>query len=359
MIRLLVFVLLLAPALAEETFPVTMRDGYALDAKLALPANVKAADATRVVLLVHGSGAQSMDEDITQASKDKVPNLVFRDLSEALVAKGFAVLRYHKRAFQVQASLKADPKFKDSESLKGFIKDPYGTYVADVRSMLDEAAKRCPKAKVFLFGHSEGTYTGLQAVRERGNVAGVALLGFAASPVECLVHEQMVLRPLGLIHEVDRDRNGSLSADELSAPGAVQASLKGQAAVLDLDGDGALSVSEVQAGNYSNLILRPLIDGSVQVYEGSHPTLAKIVSEAEYPVLFFHGTWDNQCPVYQVQAMDLVNRTAWKKKNLSFQYFDKLGHALDPRDRYEDVLFRPMSKDALAKVVARMDEAFR
>lgn len=354
MIRILILLLCAVPALADESFAVPMHDGFALDAKLALPAGVKAEAATRAVILVHGSGAQTMDEDLTLASKDKVPNLVFRDLSDALVAKGFAVLRYHKRAHQLSLS-----KVKDPESVKAFVKDPFGTYVSDVKSMLDAAAKRCPKAKLFLFGHSEGTYTGLQAIRERGGVAGAALLGFAAAPLEALVHEQVVLRPLGLIAEVDRDRDGVLTAAELAAPGQVQAQLKAQLAVLDLDGDGALAQSEVQAGNFSNLLLKPLFDGSVQVYEGTHPTLAKIVEEATYPIVFFHGKWDNQCPVYQVQAVDLVNRVAWKKPNLTFQYFDKLGHALDPRDRYEDVLFRPMDRKALATVADKMDTLMR
>ena len=348
----------LAARAAETALAVPMHDGFALDAKIASPDGAKDADVRRVIVLVHGSGAENMDEDLTAASKDKVKNLVFHDLSDALVAKGFTVLRYHKRNYQCQLAIKADPKFKDGPVIKALVADPYGTFVHDIRSMLDFAAGRFPKAKLYLLGHSEGTYTALQAAHERGGVAGVALIGFMLTTLDTLVVEQCVYRPLALFDALDTDRDGTLSAQELAASSPVAASLRAQLPVLDLDGNGKLERVEFMAGNFSNLLINPISSPAAQVYAGTHPTAAAILKEAAYPVCFFQGLWDNQTPAYNAKAVDLVNRQVWKKANLSFQYFEKLGHALDPRDDYGDIAFRPMDRTALAQVAARLAQQF-
>lgn len=224
--------------------------------------------------------------------------------------------------------------------------------------MLDWAGRKMPKAKLYLLGHSEGTYVGLQAVHERGGVSGVALIGLAAAPVQCLVMEQTIYRPLQLVADLDLDHDGSLDGKELAAPGGVAAALKAQLVLLDLDGDGRISILEIKAGNFSNLVLKPLIDSTVPVYEATHPTIARIVSEATYPICFFQGLLDNQTPAYQTKAFELVNKAVWKKPNLTFQYFENLGHALDPRDRYDDIEFRPMDPKARAQLADRLDRLF-
>ena len=352
----LLFFFLPCLALAgEEAVSIKLHDGYAVDGKLALPAG----EVTRAIVLVHGSGAHPADADLTDVSKGKQQNLVFRDVSDALVAKGFAVLRVNKRNWQIQQEVKRDRKVKDSAGVAAFVKDPFGYFVKDVESALDFLAARYPKAKYCLLGLSEGTYIALQVARERPRLAGVALIGYAGAPLACLVHEQVVYRPLKFFEELDRDHDGVLSEAELAAPGPIAAALLKQMPVLDLNGNKRLERDEFMAGNYSNLLIKPLFDPNCTVYESTHPTSAAILSMTSMPVCFFQGLWDNQCPAYQAKSVELVNRAAWKKPNLSFQYFDKMGHCLDPRDSYDDLEFRPMSKDALDAIGKTLDEKFK
>lgn len=360
LLGLLVGLCVLAPVAlfaGEEPVTIPMADGYGLDAKVASDGKA-AADVKRVVVLVHGSGAQNMDEDLTAAAKDGAKVVVFKDLSDALVAKGFAVVRYNKRAFQALQAIKADPKFKDQAQFKAFAKDPFGYFVADVKSVADFALKRFPKAKLYLLGHSEGTYIALQAARERGGVSGVALISFSGTALECLVMEQIVYRPLALFETLDENRDGALDAKELGAQTSTAAALRAQLPVLDLDASGKLERLEFQAGNFSNLLRQPLIDPSATAYEAAHPTAAQLVKDATYPICFFQGLWDNQTPAYQTKAVELLNRNVWKKANLHFDYFEKAGHALDPRDRYEEVTFRSMPTATREKVAGQMNTMF-
>lgn len=125
--------------------------------------------------------------------------------------------------------------------------------------------------------------------------------------------------------------------------------------MLDLDSDGKISRSEFMAGNFSNLLLD--MAPSMRAYrrqEAEYKRPGELLRDLEADVSFFQGELDNQTPLYGVKAVELLNKAAWKKHNLHFHYFPGLGHALDPRDDYQDILFRPAEGKALAVMASEL-----
>jgi pimeloyl-ACP methyl ester carboxylesterase len=331
----------------EEAFPVVGSDGFELDGLLAIP---DGGAVERVVVLLHGSGPQSMDSDLTAVTRGGKQNLLFKDLSSALVAAGFAVVRYNKRSYQVSLELQQDPSFVQSEAYTTFASNPLNYFVDDAVAAVRQVRDRYPDAELRLFGHSQGAYVALQVSQQVPDIAGLALVGFALSSTDVMLFEQTVYRPLPLFTDLDGNGDGLLDAEELGSADPVAASLSAQMAIIDLDGDGSLSQAEMQAGNLSNLVIRDLA-GSLRAQEAAYPRPAEILAGLDMDVVFFQGLWDNQTPAYNALAVQLVARIVWQKNNFRFHFFPELGHALDARDRYDDLQYSTIDPDALATIV--------
>lgn len=100
-------------------------DRFPLAAEVEIPNGSTGKDVKRVIVLVHGSGPQSLDVDLGPVT---VPsgsqNLYFKDLAEALRRKGFATIRYDKRSYEFKVRIEKDPKFKESKQLKRYSEHP-------------------------------------------------------------------------------------------------------------------------------------------------------------------------------------------------------------------------------------------
>ena len=96
-----------------------------------------------------------------------------------------------------------------------------------------------------------------------------------------------------------------------------------------------------------------------RLQEAQYPTMSKILKKTKIPVAFFQGLWDNQTPAYNAQAIQVLAKTVWKKDNLKFWFFPKLGHVLDPRDSYNDLFYRNADPEALKKVSQELDKLFK
>jgi pimeloyl-ACP methyl ester carboxylesterase len=344
----------------EAPFQLESFDGYHLNAKFELPA--KPQPVKRLAILIHGSGPQTMDEDLTAATRNHRSNFFFRDISRALVTTGFTTLRYHKRSYQIQLSLKEDPSFASSPILENTRLHPLGSFLGDVKAAIQVAHQHFPRAKIYLLGHSQGCYLALQAAAQSEEVAGVGLIGFHLAALDTLVYAQTVYRPLVTFDRLDRNRDGNLSPAELSSDTPLQTSLRAQLPLLDLDRDGSISRTEFQAGNLSNLVIRDLLDPRYRAEEAALPRVAKLLKDYTKPVFFFQGEWDNQCPVHNAKAVQIAVQTSWKhlpgKTNWRFHFFPGLGHALDPRESYEDLLFQPIDPGALQTLAREMRASF-
>ncbi len=111
------------------------------------------------VLLVHGSGPQDRDETLG-------PNKPFRDLAEALSARGLVVLRYDKRTLVHRARMNPSRVTVEDEVL------------VDALAALDLLRSRAEARRdaVFVVGHSLGALLAPELALRDGKVAGVALL---------------------------------------------------------------------------------------------------------------------------------------------------------------------------------------
>lgn len=327
-------------------------DGYRLDYEIDYPAD-KAA--SKVVVLVHGSGPQDMREDLSAASTPGTTNYFFVDLSKALAAKGFTVVRYNKRIYQINEQVKKDPAFLKTSKFKKLSGHILNATIKDADAFVRFAAKTFPKAKLYLLGHSEGTYVALQVADENEAVAGVTLIGFATQGRDTIVFDQFVNRPLSYFDALDADRNGVLSREELAKDDPVAKSLTRQIAVIDLDKNGLLERSEFMGGNLSNMLQDSPAAMEWRQDEAARKKSASIIRAAAFDVSFFQGELDNQTPSYNAKAIQLVNTLAWKKPNLHFRFFEGLGHALDERADYQDLVFKTADPQALAALAAELD----
>ncbi len=340
----------------ERPFKLTCADGFVLDGKIQFPAEIDSASVKKVIILIHGSGPQSMDEDISPVTKGGKKNLFFKDLSEALAGAGFAVVRYHKRSYQMALQIKKDPAFKSSPAFQELSENPMKLFVEDVKSCVEFCKENFPTADIFLLGHSQGTYVALQVAHQKPEIKGVALIGLWFSG-DLLFFEQTIYRKLHWFETLDKNENNELDAEELAAQDPVAATLRSQLAVLDLDGNKRISRMEFQAGNFANL----LTDDPVAVFrkqEAMYPSISAVLKAASFKVAVFQGLLDNQTPAYQARAVELVVKHVWKKENFRFTYFPGLGHALDPRQDYYDLQFDTMAPAAKEKLAAELAEFF-
>ncbi len=345
----------------EEPFTHTSYDGFGIDAKLALPeGNVE-----RIVVLLGGSGVYDMDLDLTGASKGgKTPIFWLKDVSDALVAKGFATVRYNKRNYQLKKRIRAEQKAGKKlspellEVFENFKANPLKAFVEDAKSFAAFSRERYPEAKILFLGASEGTHVALWASQELGWISGVALVGFYTQSIDTVTFEQIVYRDESYFYEMDKDEDSKLSKAELGKGGPVGFAILMRMKGFDIDLNDHITLSEFRAFRVwgkSHL-------GSFARYtrqELAYPSMEEVLEKAEYPVVFFQGKWDNQTPAYNVMAMEASNRLKWKKENLKFRYFPKKGHILDPRKSYFDLHYSPIDPEALKTVVSDMDQWMR
>jgi hypothetical protein len=96
-------------------------------------------------VLIHGSGPQDMNEDISDISASGTKNLFFVDVSSALVSKGFAVIRYNKRAYQWKKAVKNDTAFVNSSKYKKYAANPLKHFVEDAAAPGRQSRRRGTK----------------------------------------------------------------------------------------------------------------------------------------------------------------------------------------------------------------------
>jgi pimeloyl-ACP methyl ester carboxylesterase len=336
-------------------------DGFEIDASATVPPGLSDTEVKRVVVFLHGSGPQDMDEDLSSASKPGTKNLFFVDVSNALVGKGFATVRYNKRSFEMGRRLKADPAFAESETYKSFYRKPLTGLISDARFFARWAHLRFPNARVYFLGHSEGTYIALQEAKDDPLVSGVAIIGFFANSLDTALVEQAVYRNAADFDALDKNGDGVLDESELAGDGVLQKLLRSQMAILDQNHDGKLQRSEFMAGNFANFVIDD--PGShireYRIEQAALPRPGEIIRDAPFQISFFQGEWDNQTPSYAAKAVELLNTLRWHRPNLSFHFFPGLGHALDRRDSYRDIVFRRIDPAALNALASELDASWR
>ena len=144
---------------------------YKLDGILTHP---KEGNAFPLIILVHGSGPNDLDETIG-------PNKPFKDIAEGLSSKGIAVFRYNKRTLKYGEELsKYDSLTLEDETIQDAI---FAFNHLSNHHKID-------KSKIYILGHSLGGYAIPQIAKSTSTAAGYIILAGSNQPLEQKILEQ-------------------------------------------------------------------------------------------------------------------------------------------------------------------------
>ncbi len=126
-----------------------------------------------LVILVHGSGPNDMDETIG-------PNKIFRDIAWGLSSNGIAVLRYDKRTLNHFNSID-----NNCFTLKEKVEN-------DVHSAIEMALniENINTDKIFILGHSLGGLAAPRIAKHNDNVSGIILMAVNSRKLYDLIEDQ-------------------------------------------------------------------------------------------------------------------------------------------------------------------------
>lgn len=254
---------------------------FKLKGKLTIP---KEGSNFPVLILVHGSGPNDMDETIG-------PNKPFRDLAEGLSSLGIAVLRYNKRTNQYGALIAQN--------------DTNFTLVDEVVDDVEEAfnflqtESKINKDKIFVLGHSLGGYS-IPLIAER-LMKGAGFIIFAGSnqPLEDkLVDQYEYISKL--------ENNQGINEDILNQVRQLRNKIKNRDYNDQTPRDSLLM--GISPGYWNFLSdYRPLI----------------IIKNINKPILVLQGARDYQVTVAE---FELWKKALEKNPQAKFELYDNLNH---------------------------------
>ncbi|MBL9079195.1 MAG: hypothetical protein JNL08_16955 [Planctomycetes bacterium] len=345
--------------------------GWTSQAELVRPTagGVHGAGPWPTVLLIHGNGPHDMD--VTLRGPDGETRM-FAAIAEHLAARGFAVVRYHKR--WVKAPGRFDARFWREQST--FV------FTDDAGKVLD-AALALPgadPARLVLYGWSEGTAVAAALAARRGDIDALVLQGVVGLPWREMVRGWIL--DTGLPYAASAA--GPVTADSLGAAlrgnGGVVAKLgasffadpaarqRGEVRVsplLDRDGDGALDpAQEVRPAIEAMLDFAFGPQGNLYVYapDRAVPTVTEQAPALHrLPLLVLQGQNDASTPPAGAQRVAAAWRAAGGTDITVLELGDR-GHMLGRAAAPVDDLARPIDPgvlDAAAVWLLRVTAAAR
>jgi len=351
---------------ARQPFAVDL-GGFPSAAELVHPApgGAHGAGPWPVVLLIHGNGPHDMD--VTLRSPDGETKL-FATIADALAARGFVVVRYHKRF--VKAAGRFDARFWREQSTV--------TFTADAGAVLDAALQRteCDRERVILYGWSEGTAVAAELAVRRTDVDALVLQGAVGQPWREMVRGWIL--DVGLPYAQAANGGAVTSASLAGAmrgPGGMVAKLGASffadpatmrspspkvSPLLDTNGDGELDPDrEVRAAADAMLDFAFSPQGNVHVYAAGRtvPTVAEQVAALAVPVLILQGANDASTPLASGRALHAAFVAAGK--NATLWEFAGRGHTLGDAASLVDDHARAPDPAILARVAGWLTATVR
>ncbi len=272
----------------EET---ALKVGF--DGKLnALLTTPKGEGLAPLVILVHGSGAQEMNE-ISGASENKP----FEDLAHGLADKGIASLRYDKRTYY--------------PGLIGTDVTIQGEVLNDVNSIVKQMSQRndIDTNRIYVIGHSLGGMLVPVIAAENPEVKGVVSMAGTLRNMEDISYDQsvMIVKQSGL----------SEAEEELAI------------AILTQQLEAIKNIQEGDTSTYWNI-------PAEYWYSLSSLDRINIAKNLEIPMLILQGEDDFQ--VYADVDYVLWKETLADKDNVTYQLYDGLNHLFMESDSQKDVI---------------------
>lgn len=268
------------------------------------------------VLIIPGSGPTDRDGNNPLG----VRGAVYRQLAEALAARGIATLRIDKRGLFGSKSAIADANAVT-----------IGDYAADVHAWIDMLRAKTGRSCVWLLGHSEGSLVALKAAQDPGGICGVILVSGAGRPYGEVIRAQLRANPAN----APLLAAGEAAIDQLEAGKKV---------------DGATLPPPLQ----------PLFRDNVQGFliEAFSYDPAKLVAAVKLPVLILQGDKDLQVATTEAELLKRGQPAA------TLKLLPGVNHVLKPVDGDDraanaatygnaDLAIAPAVPDAIAAFVRK------
>jgi uncharacterized protein len=332
--------------IVREPVTIPMEGGWSAKGELTYPKGAKGR--LPVVVLLHGSGQNDMDQTLAPDTA------TFKSVAQSVSRAGVAVLRFHKRGVVgVGPQLSDDPAFLDPDK-------PYELTVRDAAAAVRFAgsSKHVDPAEVFLLGHSEGTQVaGNLAADPRGygirTPAGVVAMGVVNGTTREVLYYQAVGRTLGQLHEeFDFDGDGRLTTAEVSN-GLIglpeDAAAQFRAVLVDADGNGTVSIdTEVEPvvraaigfDRFPHLTGMPERFATYITDIGRFKTPDQELPRYDGPVLLLNGQTDTQTPVRGAIITDAALTTAGNRDHTLITY-PGMSHLMNVTPKYRPAFGNP------------------
>ena len=270
-----------------------------LSGTLVLPEKEKAAQFP-LVILVSGSGAQDRDCEI-------LGHRSFWVLADHLGRNGIASFRYDDRGVG-----KSSGKFNEATQTD---------FANDLLSIINKLKKEFPKAKLFIYGHSEGGMTALRAAVQTKYLSGIIEAASVGNSGKDVLIEQQYLIPKesGYSEEESRwNQRFYKEGAEIALRSTTNDFSKQYNAWLNscwdsipqklLDGANQKELTEQMSAFFNNAWAREFLAFESQAY----------LSQLDLPFLIINGSEDIQVPA---QANQASFRTAMSKASLEKSTF--------------------------------------
>lgn len=350
-----------------QRFTVTASDGWKFQGELTLPRGARAGQTFPTVFLIHGSGANDMNETVPEAEA-RFPggSANFLTIAKRLNAQGFAVARFNKRGVTGLG-----PQTIPQEQMLGVGYTPTGI-TQDAWTVL-QYVRRIPGVdarQLFVLGHSEGTDIASQiAATHPELIRGVIAIGVSGESSKTSLRLQIVENQVGNAQRFDRNKDGLLSDEEIntvtqeqrvwlplweamglltSTEGKYQLvpalDKKGQRTV-DIKNDLAPFLATYFDRTYPNfLFMGPTFGAYLRDAEMFGYTTT-ILPKYNGPVLLMNGDKDDQTPLRgAVAAYEAVKGSG--NADVTLNVYPGTGHTLAPL-RNGVTTLGPMSEQAL------------
>lgn len=329
-----------------------------------------------LVVMMPGTGLFDRDVAFNTPGHDK-PALVFKDLSQALNARGIATLRFDYRG--VHCSFETMPICElcktDEEQRQLYFNMCHNNAIrksvtpltlrSDFRQVYDWGIQHpnIDPNQVIVFAHSEGSLHTAHLIGEKQiKPKGVVLMGGIFSPIQSIIRWQYVDRTAMIYKSLDANKDNFLSRAEISSgtPNAplLANSEKEKWTFEEVENELSTAYEEVKQNTLQAEDTAPFpsphfVQGSMawwkMFFQESTPPL-KLWIQAGIPVVNHLGTSDIQVWLPNEKSRLAANPTS----QIRIVEHPNKGHTLG-----EDAIYGPMSPESKQKVVESIQQLLK